>query len=69
MKPSQPVGKHVRECDVWKEMNVNDDMEIVEACSRSILFLQTLEAIHQELLRPEINKKEEWRSRELTIKL
>ena len=69
MKPSQPVGKHVRECGVHKQMNVDEHMEIVEACSRSILFLQTLEAIHQELLRPEINKKEEWRSRELTIKL
>ena len=69
MKPSQPVGKHVRDCDVHKEMNVDDHMEILEACSRSILFLQTLEAIYQELLRPEINKKEEWRSRELTIQL
>ena len=69
MRTSQPVGKHVRECGVRDEMNVDEHMEILEACSRSILFLQTLEAIHQELLRPEINKKEEWRSRELTIKL
>ena len=68
MKPSQPVGKHVRECGVREQMNVDDHMEIVEACLRSILFLQTLEAIYQELLWPEINK-EEWRSRELTIKL
>ena len=69
MKPSQPIGKHVRRCGVRDEMNVDDHMEIIEACSRSILFLQTLEAIHQELLRPEINKKEEWKSRELTIRL
>ena len=68
MKPSQPVGKHVRQCEVLDQMTV-DNMEILESCTRSIAFLQTLEAIHQELMRPEINKKEEWHSRELTIKL
>ena len=50
-------------------MNVNDHMEILEVCTKSILFLETLEAIYQELERPEINKKEEWKSRELKIKL
>ena len=69
MTPTQPVGKHVRACGVRKEMNVNDHMEVLEVCTRSILFLETLEAIYQELERPEINKKEEWKSRELKIKL
>jgi len=68
MTPTQPVGKHVRACGVRKEMNVNDHMEILEVCTKSILFLETLEAIYQELERPEINKKEEWKSRELKIK-
>ena len=68
MTPTQPVGKHVRACGVRKEMNVNDHMEVLEVCTRIILFLETLEAIYQELERPEINKKEEWKSRELKIK-
>ena len=51
------------------EMNVNDHIGVLEVCTKSILFLETLEAIYQELERPEINKKEEWKSRELKIKL
>ena len=68
LKASQPVGKHLSRCEVLDQVTV-EDMEILESCTRSVQFLQTLEAIHQELIRPEINKKEEWRSRELTIKL
>ena len=68
MKSSQPVGKHVRSCGVHKQMCI-ENVEILAQSSRSNQFLETLEALWQEELRPTINTKEEWRSRELTIKL
>ena len=69
LKPSQPVGKHVRSCGVRDEICVEQDVEILAQSSRSSQFLMTLEALWQDELRPSINTKEEWRSRELTIKL
>ena len=69
LKPSQAVGKHVRNCGVHGEISLEHDVEILAQSSRSSQFLMTLEALWQEELRPKINTKEEWRSRELTIKL
>jgi hypothetical protein len=69
LKPSQPVGKHAYKCGVLMEICLQDNVEILAQSSRSCQFLETLEALWQDELRPTINTKEEWRSRELTIKL
>lgn len=66
-KPSQPVGKHLRNCNAKKEISASD-IEIL-AQSSSVFRLMTLEALWQRELRPTINTKDEFRSRELTIKL
>ena len=67
-KPSRAVGKHLRNCDALNLVGV-DDIEILGQSTRGSQYLLTLEALWQEELRPTINTKEEWRSRELTIKL
>ena len=67
-KPSRAVGKHLRNCEALQEAKV-EDIEILAQSNRGTDYLMTLEALWQEELRPSINTKEEWKSRELTIKL
>ena len=43
------------------------DMSIVHRTAKSIAFLETLEALYIREINPELNTKDEWRSRELTI--
>ena len=66
-KPSQPVGKHLRECHAM-DMITADDVQILTRANNESL-LMTLEALWQRELCPTINTKDEFRSRELTIKL
>ena len=66
MRPSQPVGKHLRECHV-KEQTTLEDVEILASTMRSTQFLFTLEALWQKEERPTINTRDEYKSRELTI--
>ena len=66
-KPSRAVGKHLRACGTLKSVGV-DDIEILAHSTRGTAYLMTLEALWQQELRPTINTKKEWKSRELTIK-
>ena len=68
LRLSQPVGKHFQECLCRGQVRV-EDIEILASTTRSVQYLETLEALWQEELRPTINTKDEFRSRELTIKL
>lgn len=67
-KPSKAVGKHLRACGTLNSVGVND-IEILAQSTRGTAYLMTLEALWQQELRPTINTKKEWKSRELTIKL
>ena len=69
LNPSQPVGKHVRLCGVTPTFENGDDVIILQSTARSIPFLETLEALWQREIKPTINTKDEYRSRELTIHL
>ena len=57
-KPSQPVGKHLRNCGTLNSVGV-DDIEILAQSTRGAAYLLTLEALWQDELRPTINTKEE----------
>ena len=67
-KPSQPVGKHLRTCGSSDDVTVAE-VKILAATTRNEQYGLTLEAIWQEILRPKINVKEEFKSRKLTIML
>ena len=57
---------HLKKCDITiSEANV----DILASTSRGESHLLTLEALWQRELKPEINTKDEYRSRELMIKL
>ena len=47
----------------------DDNVEILQASARGEGYLLTLEALHIRDVKPTINTKEEWRSRELRIML
>ena len=65
MKPSAAVSKHLKNC----KSTINcADTEILAATQRSQAFLMTLESIWIRELAPAINTKDEYRSRELTIR-
>ena len=57
---------HLAEC---RTSIPEENVDILQQTSKGENFLLTLEALHQRERKPEINTKEEWRSRELTIKL
>ena len=61
-----PMKKHLANCD---STLTEDDVDILQQTSRGESFLLTLEALHIRERRPTINTKDEYRSRELTIKL
>ena len=66
-KEDSPVGQHLRECDRdGKSAELRS--EIIDQSS-NIQKLLTLEALHIWKERPRINTREEFRSRELTLKL
>ena len=66
-KPSQAVGTHLRNCGALNEVSVQD-IEVLAQSHRGTEYLMTLEALWQDELHGKINTKEEWKSRELTIK-
>ena len=66
MRPSQPVGKHLRKCQANKQISM-EDVEILASTTRSTQLLFTLEALWQKEERPSINTKDEYKSHELTI--
>ena len=64
--PSQPVGKHLRNCDALNDVKVKD-VKILAASTRGEQYLLTLEALWQKEERPTINTKDEYKKRELVI--
>ena len=66
LKPSQPVGKHARKCNVLDKMCIKN-VEILASTTRSDIYLFTLEALWQKEERPSINTKDEYKRHELTV--
>ena len=66
-RPSQPYGKHIQLCGV--NPSFESVVKILQSTCKSIPYLETLEALWQRELKPQINTKDEFRKRELTIKL
>ena len=63
--PSAPVSQHMRKCKTAVSVEATT---ILASTSRSEAYRLTLEALYIEERRPQINTKEEFRSRTLTIK-
>ena len=63
---NKPVRKHVDRCTV-KTLQLSD-IEILASTIRGIEHLLTLEALYVSEIKPELNRKDKYRSRELTIK-
>ena len=68
-QPSQPFGKHIRLCGASPIFEDKTDVSVVHVTNRSIPYLEALEALYIREIRPVINTKDEFRKRELTIKL
>ena len=66
IKKKGPMKTHLGRCDTTL---VDDNVEILQASARGEGFLLTLEALYIKEVKPTINTKEEWKSRELKIKL
>ena len=66
LSPSKAVKKHMIECG--SEITV-DNVEILKTTSKGEDYLLTLEALFITELKPKINTKDEYRSRELTLKI
>ncbi len=64
-KRSGPVRNHFEVC-VNRKLE-SSDMTILHKTTGSIAFLETLEALYIRELKPTLNTRDEWRSRELTI--
>ena len=67
MKPSTVARKHLIACQAIR-IQIND-VEILASCTRKGEYLWTLEALYIRELRPTINTKDEWKRKELTIKI
>ena len=63
--PSAPVSQHMRKCKTAVSVEATT---ILASTSRSEAYRLTLEALYIEERRPQINTKDEFRSRTLTIK-
>ena len=61
-----PMRSHLSQCNTTLS---EKDIDILQSSSRGETYLLTLEALHQRELKPTINTKEEYRSRELKILL
>ena len=66
IKRQGPVKEHSKNCDTAID---TDDVKILHQTSRGEAFLLTLEALCIRELKPQINTKDEYRSRELSLKL
>ena len=66
IQKKEPMKTHLGLCDTTL---VDDSVEILQASARGEQYLLTLEALHIKEVKPAINTKEEWKSRELKIKL
>ena len=67
LKPSAVFGKHIKACNARKI--TIEEVEVIAASARSEDHLFTLEALHIREIAPTINSKDEWRRKELTIKI
>ena len=65
-RKSQPVYRHFEQCGTKLEL---ENTEFLAATTRNVVFLETLEALWIEELKPRINTKEEYKQRSLTIRL
>ena len=61
-----PMKIHLAQC---KTSIPEENIDVLQQTNKGENFLLTLEALHQRESRPALNTKEEWKSRELTIKL
>ena len=57
---------HLGQC---KTSIPEENIDILQQTAKGENFLLTLEALHIRERKPKLNTKDEWRSRELTIKL
>ena len=64
-RKSEPVRKHFEPCA--KRLASFSDMNILHRTTKSIAFLETLEALYIREIKPTLNTRDEWRSREFTI--
>ena len=69
LRISQPVGLHLKLCGVTAHFDNEEEVSILQCTSRNVAFLETLEALWQRDLKPRINTRDEFRKRELTIRL
>ena len=69
LRPSQPLGKHVRQCETSVDFNDKSAVSILHATHGSILQLMTHEALWIREIKPSINTKDEYKRRKLTIRL
>ena len=69
IQPSKPIGKHIRLCGVQLNFADKEAVSILQATNRSIPFLEALEVLWQRDLKPQLNTRDVYRRRELTIKL
>ena len=63
----KPVGSHFMSC-IGQRPDLKNDLEILCTTTRGLDFLETLEALFINDRHPEINTKDEYRSRTLTLK-
>ena len=66
LRVTSPVGKHFKSRDAVMSL---DDVVILSSTHRYVDVLLTLEALYIRELKPSINTRDEYRSRELTIKI
>ena len=62
------VYKHLLACGAREELSDERDLDILCSTLRGEVHLLTLEALWIREIKPSINVKDEYRSRELTIK-
>lgn len=67
VQPGEPVGKHIRMCEV--DLDFSKDVNILSTGTRSYVHLLTMEALYIDEIKPSINTKDEYRSRTLSIKI
>ena len=66
IKESGPVKKHLAQCNTNA---TSENVIILHQTARGVVHLQTLEALYIKEFNPSINTKDEYRRRELTIKV
>ena len=66
IKESGPVKKHLAQCNTNA---TSENVIILHQTARGVVHLQTLEALYIREFNPSINTKDEYRRRELTIKV